>query len=107
MTPPERTLWSRLRGGRLCGIKFRRQHPIGPYTADFFCAEAGMVVELDGQRHDRAHDEMRDAFMATLGLSVIRVSVSEFEKNEDGVLGAILREARRLAHERVKDEERE
>jgi len=46
-TPPERRLWSRLRAGRLAGYKFLRQHPIGPYTADSFCAEAGLVVELD------------------------------------------------------------
>lgn len=104
MTPPERKLWRRLRGGRLGGLKFRRQHPVGPYTADFFCAEAGLVVELDGQRHDREHDGKRDACMESLGLSVFRVTVSEFEKNNDGVLASILRETRRLIEERKEEE---
>ena len=105
MTPPERKLWSRLRGRRFAGFKFRRQHPIGPYTADFFCAEAGLVVELDGQRHDRARDAKRDAYMASLKLEVFRVSVTEFEKNTDGVLESLLRKTRRLVNEKNENEE--
>lgn len=93
-SPPEDKLWKRLRANRLGGLKFRRQHPIGPYTADFYCAEAVLVVEIDGRRHDRAHDEKRDAYMSTLGVEVLRVSVSEFESNTDGVLSTLLRRAR-------------
>src|SRR5208337_573404 len=51
-TIPERMLWNRLRGGRLAGLKFRRQQPIGPYIVDFFCHEVGLVVEVDGRSHD-------------------------------------------------------
>jgi very-short-patch-repair endonuclease len=47
MTPPERKLWKVLRGEQL-GVKFRRQHPIGPYIADFYSREAQLVVEVDG-----------------------------------------------------------
>jgi very-short-patch-repair endonuclease len=95
-TLPEAKLWKRLRSGRLGGLKFRRQHPIGPYTADFFCAEASLVIELDGRRHDRERDARRDAHMTALGLHVLRVSVTEFESNTDGVLSTILRTAQDL-----------
>jgi very-short-patch-repair endonuclease len=50
-TDVERKLWGMLRGRQLCGFKFRRQHPIGRYFADFACAEARIVVELDGGQH--------------------------------------------------------
>ena len=49
-TDAERALWYRLRDRRLAGHKFRRQHPVGPYFADFACVEAGLVIELDGVR---------------------------------------------------------
>ena len=44
-------LWSRLRGKQLAGFRFRRQHPLGPYVVDFFCAEAKLIVEVDGGQH--------------------------------------------------------
>ncbi|MDE1979067.1 MAG: endonuclease domain-containing protein, partial [Betaproteobacteria bacterium] len=62
MTDAERLLWSRVRNGQL-GSKFRRQVPIGPYIADFTCAAARLVVELDGGQHNECpHDALRDAF---------------------------------------------
>ncbi len=48
---PERLLWSRLKNGGLSGLKFRRQHPVGPYYADFACSELKLIVELDGDIH--------------------------------------------------------
>ena len=54
---PERLLWSRLRNGRCAGLKFRRQQPLGPYVADFFCPSARVAVELDGRSHDGREDE--------------------------------------------------
>lgn len=74
-TKPEAVLWSVLRGGRLGGLKFRRQHPIGPYFADFYCHSASLVVELDGMSHnDRAEqDQRRTDFLRQSGLKVIRV----------------------------------
>ena len=50
-TDAERALWDRLRDRRLAGHKFRRQHPVGPYFADFACVQAGLVIELDGGQH--------------------------------------------------------
>ncbi|MGA2488637.1 MAG: endonuclease domain-containing protein, partial [Anaerolineales bacterium] len=58
LTDAEQVLWSALRDGGQQGIKFRRQHPFGPYVLDFFCVQAQLAVELDGGIHDRP--EQRD-----------------------------------------------
>jgi very-short-patch-repair endonuclease len=62
-TPAEQLLWQALRNRNLGDHKFRRQHPIGPYIADFFCAEVGLVVEVDGGSHldQIAYDQDRRA----------------------------------------------
>jgi len=75
-TDAEARLWYFLRGRRLDGVKFRRQHPIGPYIVDFVSVEAGLVVELDGGQHalalEREQDAVRDAFLSARGLRVLR-----------------------------------
>lgn len=93
MTPPERKLWKVLRGNGL-GFTFRRQHPIGPYIADFYCREAALVVEVDGaMAHGTPaameHDRVRDEFMHALNLKVLRVPAAEVEHNLEGVCTAI------------------
>jgi adenine-specific DNA-methyltransferase len=93
MTLPERILWRRLRADQL-GVSFRRQHPIGPYIADFYSRRAGLVVEVDGDVHaatgaNRDHDLARDQHMERLGLQVLRFSASEVTTNTDGVLEII------------------
>jgi very-short-patch-repair endonuclease len=92
-TPPEGVLWSKLRAGRLAGLKFRRQHPIGPYTVDFYCASAKLVVEIDGRVHDdreRAQrDRARNAWMCDRGLVVLRIPASEVSRDLDAVLRTI------------------
>jgi len=91
-TFPERLLWSRLRRGQLGGIKFRRQHALGPYVADFYCARAALVVELDGRSHDEqaaAHDETREAWMRSRGLRVVRFTNDAVLADLDAVVGAI------------------
>ncbi len=95
MSPPERILWSCLRGGRL-GVKFRRQHPIGPYVADFYCRQAGLVVEVDGVTHyesqrARDRDARRDQYMEQLGLRVLRVLTTDVVKRRREVEEAIWR----------------
>jgi very-short-patch-repair endonuclease len=95
-TIPERMLWNRLRGGRLAGLKFRRQQPIGPYIVDFFCHEAGLVVEVDGRSHDERgkEDSQREAFrQQQQRLHVLRVSNDDVLKETETVLLAILRAA--------------
>jgi very-short-patch-repair endonuclease len=92
MTPPEVMLWQRLRAGRL-GVKFRRQHPIGPYVADFCCLDARLIVEIDGEIHafgDRPErDAMRDTYLAEMGFELVRVAAVEVLKDADAVADGI------------------
>ena len=90
-TPPEGVLWSRLRRKQIGGFRFRRQHPLGPYIADFYCHEAALVVEVDSNYHDRNHDEARDRWMRDQGLEVLRVTAGDVATNLDGVCATILR----------------
>ena len=90
MTDSERKLWARLRMEQL-GVKFRRQHPLGNYVADFACLAPKLIVELDGSQHaDRAaYDSRRDAYFREHGFAVLRFATDEPFKNMDGVLTAI------------------
>jgi very-short-patch-repair endonuclease len=94
-TTPERVLWGILRNRRLGGLKFRRQVPFGPYVVDFYCHEHRLVVELDGQSHDgqQESDAARTAYLASIGLRVIRVTNSDLATNPDGVGRMILSQA--------------
>jgi very-short-patch-repair endonuclease len=89
-TDPERMLWARLRKGQLLGAKFRRQHPIGPYLADFFCLKEKLVIELDGGGHDeenqRRADAIRTSYLETRGYRVLRFWNNDVTENIDGVL---------------------
>ncbi len=81
-------------GAGLGGHRFRRQHPIGPYILDFFCAEEKLCVEVDGYSHDSpqaaAHDERRTDWLAQQGIRVLRIPATEVMENMDGVLKAIV-----------------
>ncbi len=72
MTDAERKLWQYLRGGRLDGLKFRRQHPIPPCIADFCTIEKKLVIELDGSQHFEQADAARTRFLESQGWQVIR-----------------------------------
>jgi very-short-patch-repair endonuclease len=76
-------------------LKFGRQHPIEPYIVDYYCAQARLVIELDGRSHDdRAeYDAQRSQFFRDVGLTVMRVSNDDVLTNIDGVATAILRAA--------------
>jgi very-short-patch-repair endonuclease len=91
MTPAEALLWERLRGGRLGGLKFRRQQIISGYIADFYCDSAGLVVEVDGPIHERQreYDERRDAAMRERGLRVLRVPNAAVLNEIDALLAQI------------------
>ena len=92
MTEIERTLWQELRRGKIPGVRFRRQVPIGPFIADFLCVAAKLVVEVDGGQHaDRtAYDAARSAYLERMGLRVLRFWNSEVLTNRDGVCLMIL-----------------
>ena len=93
MTDSERLLWSRLRAEQM-GVKFRRQHPLGHYVADFACLDPKIVVELDGSQHQeqQAYDERRDAFFAQQGFKVLRFPTNAPMVNLEGVLTVIAEE---------------
>jgi very-short-patch-repair endonuclease len=97
LTDAEVILWQNLRRKELGGLKFRRQHPIGPYITDFACLRAKLIVEVDGATHatetELAHDARRRSFMARFGWKEIRVYNDDVYKNLDGILEAIWREA--------------
>ena len=83
-TLAEKALWKVLRGERFSGYKFRRQHPVGEYDLDFYCAEALLVVEVDGIGHGHPEKQMcdaeRDAFLASLGIMVKRIWNSQLKR---------------------------
>ncbi len=95
MSPPEARLWSRVRGKRLHGYKFRRQHPIGPYILDFYCAAGRLAVEIDGRAHEDperlARDRRRTGWLRAQGVRVIRVAAVDVRDELDGVLAFIVR----------------
>lgn len=93
MTDSERRLWSRLRMEQL-GVKFRRQHPVGNYIADFACLSHRLIVELDGSQHveQREYDERRDVFFKSQGFAVLRFPTDQPFVNIDGVLSVIASE---------------
>jgi very-short-patch-repair endonuclease len=106
-SPPEHVLWKSLRSGRLGGLKFRRQHPLGPWVVDFYCHEASLVVELDSQFHEGAQlerDRAKDAWLHERRIGVVRVTASELMKNKLAVLEYILREAKTRTEQDEKTE---
>jgi very-short-patch-repair endonuclease len=84
----ERVLWRRLRHRQFLGLKFRRQHPVGPYVADFDCEALRLVIEVDGGQHtaNATGDARRTAFLESTGLSVVRFWNNDVLENIDGVL---------------------
>jgi very-short-patch-repair endonuclease len=92
-TPGEAKLWKRLRGRGLCGLKFRRQHPLGPYVVDFYCPKVRLIVEVDGESHSwrPAHEQVRNAFLLDRGYRVVRFANSEVLREEEAVLETIAR----------------
>jgi very-short-patch-repair endonuclease len=80
MSLPEVLLWEQLRT-RPHGLKFRRQHPSGSYVLDFFCSDARLAVEIDGEAHNRGdqpqRDKARDEWFARAGISTLRVPASD------------------------------
>ncbi|MEZ6129764.1 MAG: DUF559 domain-containing protein [Planctomycetaceae bacterium] len=71
------TVWQMLKNRRCRGMKFRREHPLPPYTADFCCLELKLIVEVDGRHHEtdagQAHDRKRDEFLREHGYEVLRI----------------------------------
>ncbi|MBD2424671.1 endonuclease domain-containing protein [Phormidium sp. FACHB-1136] len=92
-TSAEGLLWAALRNRQLEGLKFRRQHPLGRYIADFYCAERRLVIELDGAVHDlpdqQEYDRIREDIIRAQNLTVLRFRNEAVETDLEGVLFGI------------------
>ncbi len=90
-TPAEKQLWQKLRNKQLLGFKFRRQQSIDRFIVDFYCAEARLIIEVDGEIHEytQAEDTLRQEFLESLGLRVVRFKNEEVLNLIDGVLEKI------------------
>jgi very-short-patch-repair endonuclease len=97
-TPAEEMLWRRLRGQRLAGCKFRRQHPIGRFIVDFCCPTRNLVIEIDGDghAHQADYDATRTEWLNERGYRVIRFSNADVCERLEEVLEAILLECQEL-----------
>ena len=86
------------KGRRLDGIRFRRQHPIGPYILDFFCEDARLAVEVDGESHSQAeaveHDNRRTEWLNARGISVLRIPARDVLSELAAVVDHIQRQVR-------------
>ncbi|MBM3181894.1 MAG: endonuclease domain-containing protein [Chloroflexi bacterium] len=90
MTPAEKLLWQEIRANKL-GVRFRRQQVIQGFIVDFYCHEAGLVVEVDGDVHDlqKEEDERREKVLSEMGLRVVRFGNDEVVKSLSAVVGKI------------------
>jgi len=95
-TDLERRLWRELRNRRAFGIKFRRQHPVGPYVVDFACLEARLLIEIDGYWHQfrKADDEDRDRELKATGFAIVRYDVENESADVNALAETIAHEAR-------------
>ncbi|MEZ5695610.1 MAG: DUF559 domain-containing protein [Sphingomonadaceae bacterium] len=94
MSLPQALLWRELRGNP-AGIRFRRQHPVGPYVIDFYCAQVKCGFEIDGIAHDMGdrpdRDGRRDAFLSEQGIRIVRIAASEVLADVQGVAESMVR----------------
>ncbi len=97
MSLPEVLLWQALRK-RPAGLKFRHEHATGEYSLDFYCGDARLAIEVDGEGHefgDRlARDARRDAWLSRFGIATLRVPAAEVLYDLDAVVRGIVSEAR-------------
>ncbi len=96
MTLPEVLLWQALRK-QSTGLKFRRQHPSGPYILDFLCNDARLAIEIDGGTHSRGdrpeRDEARDAWLLKAGIRTMRIPAVEVLHDPEAIVRGIVAEA--------------
>ena len=92
-TSGEFLMWQMVRDRQRCKMKFRREHPLGPYTCDFYCAEVKLDIECDGKDHftdeGRARDAVRDAWMKRHGVTTLRFTNQQIENDTQTVMKII------------------
>ena len=93
MSLPEVLLWVALRKRQASGLRFRRQHPVGPYILDFYCDAVRLAVEIDGQGHlhgdQPTRDERRDQWVAAQGVSTLRIAAQDILASPEDVVATI------------------
>ena len=93
LTLPEGLLWRALKGRKLEGLHFRRQHPLGAYVLDFYCDERRLCIEVDGASHgagDRPErDERRDAWLLACGVMTLRLRAGFVLEDIDGAVATV------------------
>ncbi len=96
MTDAERHLWAKIRMKQLKDYQFYRQKPIGDYIVDFFCPKAKLIIEVDGSQHfvneTIEYDRIREEYVSSLGLKVLRFTNTEVLKHVEGVVERIAEE---------------
>jgi very-short-patch-repair endonuclease len=101
---PEVLLWVALKP-RPAGLKFRKQHPAGPFTADFYCHDARLIIAVDGEAHNRGdcprRDTARDHWFALRELAMLGIPAAEVLRDGDAVGSAIVE----VASSRLRDQE--
>src|SRR5690606_5205786 len=99
-TSGERALWKRLKDGKLLGLKFRRQHPIACFVADFYCHKIRLVVEVDGSHHEKPKQQIFDTIkseeLIARGITVMRFSEQQAIHFPDQVISEMKTTARIL-----------
>jgi very-short-patch-repair endonuclease len=96
MTDAEARLWHALRRDQLNGLNFRRQHPVGPFTLDFYCPSLRLAIEVDGGQHaaqQKQADQRRTRWLANRGIVVVHYWNNEVSSNLSGVLSDLLMRA--------------
>jgi len=98
MPSAEIVLWSKLKGGQLKDLKFRRQYSVGKFIVDFYCPNYKLAVEVDGQSHGDSEkkDKERQKFIEGYGIKIIRVTNYKVYNNLNLVLEYILRTVREI-----------
>jgi very-short-patch-repair endonuclease len=91
MTNSEKLLWEKLKGKQICGLRFRRQHPIDIFIADFYCHEVKLVIEIDGEIHveHEEYDDGRTAELEKYNITVVRFRNSEIDNDIEKVVKEI------------------
>ena len=93
MTPAELKLWEHIKDNKILGLRFRRQHPIDIFIADFYCHKIKLVIELDGRIHNnpenKGYDENRTSELERLGIKVIRFKNEEVLENIENLISKL------------------
>jgi len=100
MTPAELKLWEYIKENQILGLRFRRQHPMDIFIADFYCHKIKLVIELDGEIHsnpeNKEYDENRTAELERLGIKVIRFKNEEVLENIEEVVSRLKKVCEKL-----------